>query len=324
MISYIIRRTLYMLPTLLIISFVSFGIFQLMPGNFLNQYRLNPRFNQEAVEQFARNFGLDKPWIVRYGIWLKNILTRGDFGYSFEMHQPVTALFLQRLPATLLISIPVFIFVWLFSIPIGIYSATHQYSVGDHTFTFLGFVGLSIPNFFFALVLMYLLVVYFGAGSVGGLFSQGYISAPWSWAKFKDYLWHLWPAVVVIGTSSMAGLLRYMRGNLLDILGEQYVVSARAKGLAERMVIYKHAVRNAINPLITMFGMSLPGLISGSLITAIVMDLPNVERLYWDALLKQDEYVVMTILMFFAVALLLGNLLADIMLAWVDPRIRYD
>lgn len=324
MISYIIRRTLYMLPTLLIISFVSFGIIQLMPGDFLNQYRMNPRFDPETIQQFARNFGLDKPWIVRYGIWMKNILTRGDFGYSFEMHQPVTALFLQRLPATLLISLPVFIFVWIFSIPIGIYSATHQYSVGDHTFTFLGFVGLSIPNFFFALVLMYILVVHFGAGSVGGLFSQQYISAPWSWVKFKDYLWHLWPAVVVIGTSSMAGLLRYMRGNLLDILGEQYVTSARAKGLSERWVIYKHAVRNAVNPLITMFGMSLPGLISGSLITAIVMGLPNVERLYWEALLKQDEYVVMTILMFFAVALLLGNLLADIMLAWVDPRIRYD
>ncbi len=324
MTGYIVRRLLYMIPTLIIISFVSFGVIQLMPGDFLNQYKLSPRFDPEMIQQFAKNFGLDKPWIVRYGIWMKNILTKGDFGYSFEMHQPVVDLFLQRLPATLLISIPVFLFVWLLSLPIGIYSATHQYSVGDHAFTFLGFLGLSIPNFFFALVLMYVLVVHFGASSVGGLFSQQYISAPWSWAKFKDYLWHLWPAVLVIGTSGMAGLMRYMRGNLLDILGEQYVTTARAKGLAERIVIYKHAVRNAINPLITMFGMSLPDLISGSLITAIVLDLPNVERLYWEALQKQDEYVVMTILMFFSLALLLGNLLADIMLAWVDPRIRYD
>lgn len=322
MISYIVRRTLYMIPTMIIISLVCYFVIQLMPGDFLTRLRFNPRIDQETLNRYAQNLGLDKPAYIRYFIWVKNIITRGDFGYSFEYHRPVTALFLERLPITLLVSIPTFMFVWLVSLPLGIYSATHQYSIGDHLFTLIGFIGLSIPNFFFALVLMYLLAVYLGA-PVGGLFTQAYIGAPWSWGKLLDYLWHLWPAVVVIGTASMAGLLRIMRGNLLDILGTQYVKTAQAKGLRQQRVILKHAVRNAINPMVSIFGQSLPGLISGALITAIVLNIPTVERLFWEALNLQDEYLTMTLLMFFAFALILGNLLADIMLAWVDPRIRY-
>lgn len=324
MISYIIRRMLYVIPTMIIISMVCYFVIQLMPGDFLTRLKLNPRIDQETLHRYAKNLGLDKPASVRYFIWVKNILLHGNFGYSFEYHQPVTRLIWQRLPATLLVTIPTFIFVWLVSIPIGIYSATHQYSVGDHSFTLLGFIGLSIPNFFFALVLMYVLAIYFNVSSVAGLFSQRYLSAPWSWPKFVDYLRHLWPIVLVIGTASMASLLRYMRGNLLDTLGAQYVQTARAKGLKENIVIYKHAVRNAINPMVSIFGMSLPGLIAGALITAIVFNIPTVERLFWESLNIQDEYLTMTILMFFAFSLILGNLLADIMLAWVDPRIRYD
>jgi len=338
MTSYIIRRILYMLPTLLIISIVSFIVIQLAPGDFLTRYEFNERIDRETFAKIRENLGLDKPGYVRYWRWLKNIILHGDFGYSFELNRPVTELFLERLPITLLVTIPVFLFVWLISLPLGIYSATHQYSIGDHTFTFLGFLGLSIPNFFFALAIMYFLAVTLNVGSqcwnwpevgryclgVGGLFHQGFQNLAWSWHKFLDYLWHLWPAVIVIGSSGTAGLLRIMRGTLLDILGAQYVKTARAKGLKEQIVIYKHAVRNAINPMISIFGQSLPGLISGALITAIVLNIPNVERLYFEALLIHDEYVIMTILTFFAFALLLGNLLADIMLAWVDPRIRYD
>jgi peptide/nickel transport system permease protein len=322
MISYIIRRILYMIPTMIIISMVCYFIIQLIPGDFLTQLRFNPRIDQETLHRYAQNLGLNKPAYIRYFIWMKNIITEGDFGYSFEYHRPVTALFLERLPITILVSIPTFMFVWLVSLPLGIYSATHQYSVGDHVFTLIGFIGLSIPNFFFALVLMYVLAVYLGA-PVAGLFSQEYIGAPWSFGKLLDYLWHLWPAVLVIGTAGMAGLLRVMRGTLLDILGAEYVKTAQAKGLSERIVTYKHAVRNAINPMVSIFGQSLPGLISGALIAAIIFNIPNVERLFWEALNKQDEYLTMTLLMFFAFALILGNLLADIMLAWVDPRIRY-
>ncbi len=322
MISYIVRRTLYTIPTMIIISMVCYFVIQLIPGDFLTQLRFNPRIDQETLHRYAQNLGLDKPPHIRYFIWMKNIITEGDFGYSFEYHRPVMALFLERIPITLLVSIPTFMFVWLVSLPLGIYSATHQYSFGDHLFTLVGFIGLSIPNFFFALLLMYILAVYLGA-PVAGLFSQQYIGAPWSWDKFRDYLWHLWPAVLVIGTAGMAGLLRVMRGNLLDILGTEYVKTAQAKGLSERIVVYKHAVRNAINPMVSIFGQSLPGLISGALIAAIIFNIPNVERLFWEALNKQDEYLTMTLLMFFAFALILGNLVADIMLAWVDPRIRY-
>lgn len=185
---------------------------------------------------------------------------------------------------------------WLVSIPLGIYSATHQYKVSDHTLTFFGFLGLSIPNFFFALVVLWMLVAVFHVGpdlGVGGLFSNKYIEAPWSWNKFLNLLWHLWPVWLVVGTSGMAGLMRYMRGSLLDTLRLPYVQTARAKGLSERVVIYKHAVRNAINPLITMLGMSLPNLLSGTLVTAIIFNLPTVERAYWQSLNAQDQYVTM-------------------------------
>lgn len=327
MLSYIIRRTLYMIPTLLLISIVSFLVIQLQPGDILSEYRLNPRINQETLARMAEQLGIDQPIHVRYFKWLATMATNPYEVRSIHPEsgeRPVLKLFWERLPATLLVTIPTFLFAWLLSIPIGIYSALRQYSLGDHVFTFLGFLGLAIPNFFLALLLMYILAVYFGASSVGGLFSSQYIMAPWSWAKFLDYLQHVWVAVVVLGTSTMAGLIRYTRGNMLDILGAPYVQTARSKGLAERIVIYKHALRNAVNPLISIFGLSLPALFSGALITVIVLNIPSVELQLYNSLLQKDEYVVMTFLMFLAFLLQLANLLADIMLAWVDPRIRYD
>ncbi len=384
MLSYIVRRTLYMIPTLLAVSFVSFLmilLYERFSGSYIDQFRFNPTVTPETIERLEQSLGLDLPWYQRYGKWLLGILFysdsidpvtgkrwqvwslrpvtinlgfaqlslplprwRPDFGESFQYQRSVTDLLAQYLPYTLLMTVPVFIFIWIVALPIGIYSATHQYSLGDHTLTFLGFLGLSIPNFFLALIIIYLLAGPLDVGQycwdkadvgryclgVGGIFYQKYISVggvwpwQWNWGKFLDYLWHLWPVVLVLGTSSLAGLIRVMRGQLLDILGSNYVQTARAKGLSERMVIYKHAVRNAINPMISIFGQSLQFLISGALVTAIVLNIPTVELLYYQSLLNKDEYLILTILTFFAVVLLVGNLIADILLALVDPRIRYD
>lgn len=329
MVGYIVRRFLYMVPVLVIVSLISFFIIQLMPGNFTTAFKLNPRFSKEEIARLEVRYGLDRPSYVRYWKWITGIITRGDFGYSMETQQPAfDALFKGRIGWTLLTSFGTLIFTWVLAIPIGIYSAVRQYSIGDYTLTFFGFLGLSIPNFFLALVLIWFLVSVLNVGAkglgVGGLFDVQYINAPWSWAKFVNFMWHLWPVLVVVGTAGMASLIRYMRGQLLDTLSQQYVLTARAKGLQERVVIWKHAVRNAINPLITMLGMSLPDLFAGAFFTAIILGLPTVERAFWNALQRQDEYVIMSGLLFFAFLLQVGNLLGDIMLAWVDPRIRYD
>lgn len=329
MLAYIVRRTLYMLPLLIIVSLISFALIDLMPGDYLTRAKFNPQISQKTLADMAARYGLDKPFLVRYWRWFENIAAHGDFGTSFETNQSVffTLFMGDRLLWTFIITLTTMIFTWVVAIPLGIYSATHQYKPSDHVLTFFGFLGLSVPNFFFALVLLWLLVAVVHVGpnlGIGGLFSNYYVQQPWSLGKFGNLLWHLWPAWIVMGTSGMAGLLRYMRGSLLDTLSLQYVQTARAKGLSERVVIYKHAVRNAINPLVSMLGMSLPGLVSGSLITAIVLNLPTVERAFFSALQMQDDYVIMAGLLFFSMFLLIGNLLADVMLVWVDPRIRYS
>jgi peptide/nickel transport system permease protein len=318
-----------MLPLLILVSIISFGLIQIMPGDYLTRARMNPQITQETLNRMKANYGLDKPFIVQYWLWFKQIITKGDFGTSFQTMRPVywTLFMGDRLMWTIIIASTTMLLTWLIAIPLGIYSATHQYKPSDHTLTFFGFLGLSVPNFFFALVVLWVLVAIFKVGNyglgVGGLFDNRFIGVPWSLAKFWNLLWHIWPAWLVIGTSGMAGLLRYMRGSLLDTLSLQYVQTARAKGLNERVVIYKHAVRNAVNPLVSMLGMSLPALVSGSLVTAIVLNLPTVERAFFSALQQQDMYVIMGGLLFFSLFLLVGNLLADILLAWVDPRIRY-
>jgi peptide/nickel transport system permease protein len=319
-----------MLPLLILVSIISFGLIQVMPGDYLTRARMNPQVTQETLNKMMASYGLDKPFYVQYWLWFKQIITKGNFGTSFETMRPVywTLFMGDRLMWTLIIASTTMLLTWLIALPLGIYSATHQYKLSDHTLTFFGFLGLSVPNFFFALVVLWVLVAIFKVGNyglgIGGLFDNRFINAPWSLAKIGNLLWHIWPAWLVIGTSGMAGLLRYMRGSLLDTLSLQYVQTARAKGLNERVVIYKHAVRNAINPLVSMLGMSLPGLVSGSLVTAIVLNLPTVGRAFFSALQKQDTYVIMGGLLFFSLFLLVGNLLADILLAWVDPRIRYN
>lgn len=320
---YVIRRLLAMPAFMVLISIVSFAVIQAQPGDFGSQYFANPRVSYETALQMRAQLGLDQPAWKQYLLWVKGIVTRGDFGYSFAYKRPVADLIWERIGWTVVVSGASLLFTWAVAIPIGIYSAVHKYSPLDYALTFLGFIGLSVPNFFLALVLMYLMVQG-GATSVGGLFSPEMIGAPWSWAKFVDLLQHLWVPVIAIGTSGTASLLRLMRGNLLDVLRMPYVMTARSKGLRERVVIVKHAVRNAINPLVSIFGMQLPELLSGTIVTAIVLNLPTMGPFFYDALTNQDQYLVMTFLMMSALLMLVGNLLADVLLVWVDPTIRYE
>ena len=323
-----------MIPTLILVSIISFGIIQLIPGNYLTQHQLDPTISRETIQQQKENLGLDRSLPVRYWKWVKGIITRGDFGYSFSHYQPVSSvLFEGRLGYTIFLGITTLLFTYLFSIPIGIYSATHQYAPSDHVVTFGAFLGLSIPNFFLALVLLYFMAAVLGVGpnlGIGGLFVTKHMSTPWfhgfvpNMPKITNFFWHVWPYVVAVGTAALASVVRLMRGQMLEFMNRQFAKTAKAKGLKESVVIYKHVVRNAINPIITNFGYSFRTLVSGSLITAIVLGVPTVQRAYWTALNKQDEQVIMVGLTFFAMMLLIGNLIADFLLAWNDPRIRYD
>ncbi|MCY4520975.1 MAG: ABC transporter permease [Caldilineaceae bacterium] len=327
MLAFIARRLIYMISTLVLISFVGFLIINLPPGSYIDvfqaQRQLQGTHTAEAeLEALKRRYGLDKPVPVQYWIWVRGFV-RGDFGRSFEFNREVSELIWERLGFTVAIATGSLLFIWLVAIPIGIYTATHQYKLGDNVATIVGMAGLSIPDFMLALVLMVVIQRLFGF-TVGGLFSREYVDAPWSLAKVFDLAKHLWVPIVVVGTSGTAGLMRIMRGNLLDILNMQYVQAARARGLRETTVVVKHAVRNAIHPLIMLLGMSLPTIISGSLIVSIVLGLPTTGPLYFNALRQQDMYLAGTFLMFLAFMLVLGNFLADILLGLIDPRIRYE
>lgn len=327
MLAYLARRFIYMITTLVLISVFGFFIINLPPGSYLDVYRAQRQnmgtFTAEAeLEAIKRRYGLDQPIYVQYWKWVSGFV-QGDFGRSFQYNREVKDLIFERLGYTALIATLTLAFTWIVAIPIGIYAATHQYKIGDNAATFVGMAGLSIPDFMLALVLMVVAQRVFGF-SVGGLFSREYIDAPWSFAKFVDLLKHIWIPVFIVGISGTAGLMRIMRGNLLDVLNMQYVQAARARGLRESKVVIKHAVRNAIHPLIMLLGLSLPSIISGSLIVSIVMGLPTVGPLYFNALRQQDMFLAGTVLMFLAGMLVLGNFLADLLLAAVDPRIRFE
>lgn len=329
MLSYIIRRTLYMIPTLILISVVSFVLIQLPPGDYVTSWMAElqaqgTKASQAAAEALRIRYGLDQPIYKQYWLWISGFI-RGDFGISMiYSNTPVSTLIGGRLALTFIISLISLIFAWGIAIPIGIYSATHKYGILDYISSFFCYIGLATPNFMFALVLLFIAVFYFNAQFVGGLFSPAYMDASWSLGKVIDLIKHLPMPVIVIGTNSMASTMRIMRGNLLDILGKQYIQTARSKGLKERIVIYKHAVRIAINPLISRLGLELPYLFSGAMLTSIILNLPTVGPLFYQAIMGQDMYLAGTILLMLAVLLVLGNLMADILLAVSDPRIRYD
>jgi peptide/nickel transport system permease protein len=316
-----------MIPLLIVISMISFYLINLPPGDYLTVRiaELEARGDATArrtMELWRERFGLDRPLHEQYLMWATNFV-RGDFGRSFEYEREVRDLIGQRLMFTIILSVSTIIFTILVAVPLGIFAATRQYSFWDQFISFVAFIGLATPNFLLALLLMYVSVVHFG-WTVGGLFSPQYADAPWTFAKFVNFLQHLWVPVIVIGTAGTAGMMRIMRGNLLDVLGQQYVETARAKGLKESLVVYKHAVRVAINPIITMIGMMFPAILAGDILVAVVLSLPTIGPLFLRALEVQDMYLAGTILVFFTLLLLIGNLLADIVLSAVDPRIRYD
>jgi peptide/nickel transport system permease protein len=315
-----------MIPTLVAISIISFVIIQLPPGDFLTTYTAELSMSGEMVdraelESLKKRFGLDKPMYVQYLHWAWNFL-HGDFGHSFEWNKPVSELIGERLGLTILISFATLLFTWAVSIPIGIYSAVRQYSWIDHLLTFIGFIGLATPNFLLALVLLWLSYAYLGM-SVGGLFSPEYAEAPWSIAKIWDLLKHLWIPVVIVGTAHTAKFIRIIRGNLLDELKKPYVTTARAKGLSEVRLIVKYPVRVAINPLVSTIGWTLPELVSGIAITAVVLNLPTTGPLLLNALMSQDMQLAGSFIMLLSLLTVVGTLISDILLAWVDPRIRY-
>ena len=322
MFSYIVRRTLGVIPTLFFVSVVSFAVIQLQPGSFTDRYLEDPRISQETVARINAQLGLDKPAYEQYFRWVGGIITRGDFGYSFFANRPVSSLIGERLVWTIVVAGVTMLFSWLIAIPLGIYTAVHRNGFTDALASFIGYIGLAVPDFLVALLLV-ALVLNLGGTQVGGLFSPPFIGAPWSVAKLLDLLNHLWIPVLAIGTAGVAALMRQMRANLLDVLNADFVRTARAKGLKERRVTNRHAVRNAINPLISIAGLSLPELLNGTIITAIVLNLPTIGPLLYNSLLAKDQYVAMTLLLFSSLLLMIGNLLADIALAWADPRIRY-
>ncbi|MEM7737524.1 MAG: ABC transporter permease [Deinococcota bacterium] len=327
MLSYIIQRILWAIPTLILISILTFVIIQLPPGDYVTAYvaqlsETGETVDDATIELLRTRFGLDRPWYEQYWQWITDIVLRGDFGQSLDWNLPVADLIWQRVGLTIFISFSSMIFTWLIAIPIGVYSATHQYTFFDYVFTILGFIGRGIPNFLLALVLMWLAFAYLGI-NVGGLFSPEYANAPWSFRKVLDLLSHLWVPVVVLGTGGAAGLIRIVRANMLDEIYKPYVETARAQGTAERRVIWKYPVRVALNPFISTVGWALPSLISGSIITAVVLNLPTTGPLLLRALLNQDMFLAGSFILILSVFTLLGTLISDLLLAWVDPRIRF-
>ena len=325
MIVLIFRRVVLALPTLLFISIVSFAIIQLPPGDFVttrvSQWIAQGESVDAETETMLRaRYGVDQPVALQYLKWLRN-LVRGDLGVSWAWAKPVGALVAERLPWSLLVSCISLVFVYLVAIPIGVLSATRQYTLSDYAFTFVGFVGLAIPNFLFALIFLWLFFLATGNSAIG-LFSREYLSAPWSVGRVLDLLKHLIIPVIIVGTAGTASLIRVMRANLLDELKKQYVIVARAKGLAEGRLLFRYPVRMAINPIVSTVGWTLPALVNGELLTSIVLGLPTLAPVLLQSLLTEDLYLAGSIIFILSILTVVGTLLSDLLLVWADPRIR--
>lgn len=326
MLGYVVRRVFLMIPTLAVISIISFWVINLPPGNYVDAFIANMASQGQIPDvdtrrQMEELYGVNQPIHVQYWKWITRAL-RGDFGHSFEWRRPVSELIGDRMWRTIALSVASIIFIYVMAIPIGIYSALRQYSLGDYVLTFFGFLGLSIPNFSLALILLYIGFEYFNL-NVGGLFSPQYENAPWSWDKFMDLLSHVWVPIVVIGTAGTAGLIRVMRANLLDEMGKQYVVAARARGLPRRRMLWKYPVRVALNPVLSSAAFILPSVVAGATITAIVLNLPTTGPLYLRSLISQDLYVAGAFILLLSGLTVIGTLISDLLLAWADPRIRF-
>lgn len=321
--AFIIRRLILMVPMLLGISTISFFVIQLAPGDFLGDLYLNPQVSRETIEQLRRHYGLDLPLWRQFLLWLGRVVLHGDLGMSFQFHAPVSHIILSRAWNTILLSATSMALSWLIAVPLGIYAAQRQHSWVDRTLTGVSFMGISIPNFFLALCLLYLVVAWQLPLPIGGATSPNYDELSLV-GKVADRARHLLIPVFVLVTASVAGLSRYTRGNMLDQLRQDYVMVARAKGLPERVVVYRHAARNALNPLITILGFDLGGILGGAALTEIVTGYPGLGSVMLQAVRAMDYHLVMGALLIGGVLLILGNLIADILLAWADPRVRYD
>lgn len=320
--TYLLRRLLQTIPLLLGISALTFLLLQLTPGDFLNTMAENPGISAETIEAMRRRFGLDQPWFVQYGLYLKNLFLHFDFGESFSRHQPVFTVLRQGLVNTLLLASASAVVTWGLAIPLGVWAAMRQYGWVDKGLSLAAFVWLSVPEVLSGLLLL-MLAARTGWFPVGGMHSIDYAEMD-AVGKFLDLAHHLALPALTVGLIPLAGRMRQMRGNLLDVLRLDYVTTARAKGLDENTVVFKHALRNAINPLITLFGYTLGALVSGSFIAEIIFAWPGLGRITLDALLTQDQYLVMGSVIMASVVIILGNLVADLLLAVADPRISYD
>jgi peptide/nickel transport system permease protein len=312
-----------------VISLLIFVTIQLPPGDYVtsmveqmrNQQGTN--WSPQFEESMRERYGLKQPVTVQYSKWAKNIVLHGDFGYSFQNNRPSQEVIGDRIGMTILVALASFIFSWAVALPIGIYSAVRQYSIGDYFFSFIGFIGMATPGFLIALITMYLVFKYRG-DTLSGLFSVEYANAPWSFDRVVDLLKHLWIPMIIVGTSGTAGLIRVMRANLLDELNKPYVETARAKGLPEWKLLLKYPVRHALNPFVSTIGWTLPALVAGEAIVSIVLNLPTTGPVLLQSLKVQDMYVSAGFLLLLSLLTIIGTLLSDILLAWLDPRIRYE
>ncbi len=326
MLIYLMRRVGAMIPTLVAISIVSFIIIQLPPGDFMTIYVMQLRQQGDVVDEMEMQrlrdrYGLGQPLYVQYLKWISGILLRGDWGDSMYYRLPVTTVVGDRIWLTMVLSLITMLFSWMVSIPVGIYSATHQYTIPDYVITGFNFLGRGIPEFMLALVILWFAMSKLGF-SIGGLFSPAYIAEPWSWAKLVDMLKHIWMPMLILAVGSTAGGIRITRANMLDELNKPYVTTARAKGLRENKLLWKYPVRVALNPFFSTVGWSLAGLISGSTIVSIVLSLQTTGPMLFQALITQDMFLAGSFFLWLSTLTVIGTLLSDILLAWVDPRIR--
>ena len=327
LIRYILRRVLWTIPFVFAVSIVVFALIQAPPGDYLTTYIANLAASNESVdigkvELLRERYGLNEPFYVQYFKWISRLAV-GDFGQSFEWNQSAWSLIASRLPMTLVLMGSTFLFAWGLALPIGIYSAVRKYTLGDYVATFFGFLGLATPNFLLALVILYIGARFYGV-HLGGLFSDVYEGQPWSIGKVIDLYKHIWIGILVLGTGILASLIRIMRANLLDELSKPYVTTARAKGMSEWKLILKYPVRIALNPFISIIGLYFPALISGAVVTAVVLGYPTIGPLMLQSLLAQDMYLAGGILMVMCLMTIFGMLVSDILLAVLDPRVRYE
>jgi peptide/nickel transport system permease protein len=315
------------LLTVWFITMVSFVIIQLPPGDYVNTYIMERRamggtVREDEAQHLRELYGLDQPLYVQYFKWVANV-ARGRFGWSLTFNQPVSEVIGSRLGMTMVVSLAAILLTWIVALPIGIYSAVRQYSLGDYAFTVFGFMGIAVPSFLLALIVMYLGFRWFDT-DIGGMFSVEYETAPWSWDKLVDLLKHLWVPALILGLSGTASTIRIMRANLLDELRKPYVITARAKGLPERRVIMKYPVRVALNPFASTVGYLLPFVVSGAIIVALVLSLPTVGPVLLTSLKNQDMFLAGTIILMLSVMTVVGTFLSDMLLLWIDPRIRVE